>query len=249
MKQVDYNKKIKTCEILGAKKFQKVVFGIESIKWKIVKRFFPNFIERIDKYIDKMKKERIKNAESQEEIDQIVRQATFSKMNIRKEFNKNSDINYHINTKCPTEFIEMLNFNKDIHKRNLIWNSIAIPSGIVLSKIIFWIGMPIVIFETCRALINLQCINIQNYNIYRIKRIEKKLIERENKTEEKNIDELGSAYEVIGKKIDEKKDIVSLDEIVNSINSKEQLMQLKEIIRREKMQRKQIDDVKGEKRL
>ena len=37
MEAVDYKKKIELCEKLGANKFQKVVFKVEELKYKVIK--------------------------------------------------------------------------------------------------------------------------------------------------------------------------------------------------------------------
>ena len=39
-----YKKKAALCEKLGAKKFQKVVFQVEKMKYKILKKICPNYI-------------------------------------------------------------------------------------------------------------------------------------------------------------------------------------------------------------
>ena len=48
-----YNKKIKLYERLGAEKFQDLVFVVEKIKFKIIKKFFPNIEKWFDKRCDK----------------------------------------------------------------------------------------------------------------------------------------------------------------------------------------------------
>lgn len=247
MESIDYKKKIQLCEKLGAKKFQKIVFGVEQIKWKVVKKIFPNYIKLGDKMIEKNKNRQIKKAKNEIEVSRVRMNAALQKMAVRKEYNRKENQNYHINTNKPSEFIRELNWNKNIHVRNLKWNCVLLPASIAASCMGIGIAIPIAVYEALSMFINFECINIQNYNIYRLKRIENRLKEKEKKTEEKKIEEFKDAYEVIGKKIEEKKDIVSVDEIVNSINSKEQLIQLKELIRREKLQRESNVEIKGGK--
>ena len=43
MNAEDYKKKIALCEKLGATKFQKVVFKVEELKYKFIKKFLPNY--------------------------------------------------------------------------------------------------------------------------------------------------------------------------------------------------------------
>lgn len=59
-KRQEYKDKMKRYEKYGALKFQKIVFKVEEWKFKILKAFFPNFINYFDKYIDKKKNEKIK---------------------------------------------------------------------------------------------------------------------------------------------------------------------------------------------
>ncbi|MDO4995950.1 MAG: hypothetical protein Q4E69_02105 [Bacilli bacterium] len=237
MEEIDYKKKIRTCEKLGAKKFQKVVFKVEDIKWKVVKKLIPNYISFGDKLIEKSRDKKIKRAKNEEEISAIKRNAALQKMALRKEYNNKENMNYHINKNKPTEFLRELNWNKNIHKRNLIWNSILLPTSIGLSIAGVWPAIPFAIYQVASTFINFQCVNVQNYNIYRIKRIEEKLKKKEEKDLEEKIEKYKDGYQVIGDKIEEKKDIVNIDEIVNSITSIDQLKQIRELLTNEQAKR------------
>lgn len=237
METIDYNKKIRTCEKLGAKKFQKFVIKVEDVKWKVVKKIIPNYISFGDKLIERSRDKKIKKAKTKEDIDAFKRNATLQKMALRKEYNQKENLNYHINKSRPTEFLNELNWNKNIHKKNLIWNSILLPTGIGLSISGFWPAIPFTVYQVASTFINFQCVNVQNYNIYRIKRIEDKLKKKEAKDEQERIEKYKEGYQVIGEKIEEKKDIVNIDEIVNSITSIEQLKQIKELLQKEQEKR------------
>ncbi len=232
----DYDKKILICEKLGAKKFQKFVLNFDYIKWKIIKRLLPNYVKIADGFIDKQKNKYIKKAKNQNEIDMILKKCTYQKMLLRKEYNKGENINYHIASK-PSEFMIYLNWNKSVHKRGLVLDAIAIPTFIALGIIGFPAGIPLALLTGIDSLKNFQCVNIQNYNIYRLKRIENKLKKKEATKEKIEMEKYYDAYEVIYNTLDEKKDIVSIDEILNNVNSKEQLIQLKKLIENEKKQR------------
>ena len=54
--KLKYKQKMRLCKKLGAEKFQKVVFEIEKMKFKILKTICPNFIKYFDKYYDFQKK-------------------------------------------------------------------------------------------------------------------------------------------------------------------------------------------------
>ncbi len=232
-----YDKKIELSKKLGALKFQKFVFSVEKVKWKIVKAIIPNYIKIADKIIDSNKNKQIKKLKDKNEIDLIQRNATMQKMLLRKEYNKNENINYHINIDQPTQFINELNWNKAIHQRNLIYNLILLPIGIVGMIKSFPLATVFTFYEALSTFTNFECINIQNYNINRIKRLEEKLRLKEQKKENQQMEKYKDAYLLINKKIEEKKDIVNIDEIISNINSKEELEQLKALIKIEKDKR------------
>lgn len=55
-----YKEELKEYERLGALKFQELVFKIEKMKFKVLKRVCPNFIKYFDKYADWKKNKKIK---------------------------------------------------------------------------------------------------------------------------------------------------------------------------------------------
>lgn len=55
-----YQEELKEYEKLGALKFQKVVFAVERLKFKVLKKICPNFLSYFDKYIDWKKENKIK---------------------------------------------------------------------------------------------------------------------------------------------------------------------------------------------
>ena len=242
----DYKKKIELYDKLGASKFQKVVFGVEKAKFKIIKTLFPNIIKYFDKYCDLQKKVQLKFAKTEEQKQQIKRNCKFSKMAIRKEYNEEKNVNYHINPNKPTDMFKYLEWNKRIHKHGLIKDMICIP--------IFTIGtianvpgaLPLLIAEILSAGINFECINIQNYNICRLKQIENGLKRREEQKEKKNIEMYGKAAEVIYNSIEEKEDLPSFEEILNHIETKEQLEQMKLLFQNTLEERKKQKVLKGE---
>lgn len=237
MNDIDYNKKIKRCEILCAKKFQKFVFKIERLKWKIVRKLIPNYLKIVDKFIEKNCEKKIRKAKKSEEIDAIKRNGVMQKMALRKEYNKKENLNYHINKNRPSQFIQELNWNKSIHQRNLKWNGILLPASIIASSLGFWQAIPFSIYQAISTFINFQCINVQNYNIFRIKKIENRLKVKEQKIEQNQIEKYKDGYELIGNKIEEKKDIVNINEIVENISSIKQLKQIKELLIEEQKKR------------
>ena len=169
------------------------------------------------------------------------------KMFLRKEYNNNKNINYHIDVNNPSKFIKELNMNKNIHKKSLILNLILLPILATLAALGCSITIPIAAYEIFSIFINFECINIQNYNIYRIKKIEEKLKSKEKKIEDNKIEKFRNAYELIGKTLEEKKDFIDVNELVKKIQSKEVLLQLKELIKIEKVQRQYNNIIKEKK--
>ena len=127
MEKNEYKKKMKLYESFGALKFQKLVFLIEKIKFKVLKKLCPNFIYYFDKYCDWKEKKRVKKAKTEKEIKKIKKQTKKAKMAMRQEWNEEKNRNYHMNPKKPTEIVAYLEWNKNIHKKGLITNAVLIP--------------------------------------------------------------------------------------------------------------------------
>ena len=60
--RIDYDKKIELCKKLGADKFQKVVFKVEELKFKFIRRFIPRYIEHMDKLYDWIGKKELESS-------------------------------------------------------------------------------------------------------------------------------------------------------------------------------------------
>ena len=268
----NYDKKIKTCEKLGAKQFQKFFFKLEEIKWNFLSER-KGYIKFGDKIITRKKNKLLKKAEKEKSkekdpeiiadidkrIDDIKSVATIQKAFLRKEKNNSENINYHLNPKRPSEFFAYLNWNKKVHEEGLKTNAVLLPSfavGLVAANHFIDPGTTLnvcngllnagLVIEGFSTFMNLECINVQNYNIYRLKKIEDKLLKKEQKVEEQEMKKYGKAYEVIEKVIDEKEDLPSIDEIINNTNDIETLKVMLERIKQEQQVRetKSINKVK-----
>lgn len=224
---MDYKKKISLCEKLGADKFQDVVFKVENLKFKSIKKICPNFIKYYDKYCDWQKKRRLKKVTSEEERRIISNHYRKLKLLIRKEFAREENRNYHMDPNKPTEFIHYLEWNKKIHKNGMIKNAVLIPTLTIASVCGFIPAMPLLVMELGSLFINFQCVNIQNYNIYRFKDKEEVLKKVEVSRQNHNIRKYGEAAKVISNSMDKTEDIPSIDDIINGITTKEQLEQLR----------------------
>lgn len=239
-----WKKQIKICEKLGARKFQKVVFSVEKIKFKMIKKFFPSYLNRYDKYCDKERNRLIKKAKTDAEKRKIIRNTQYAKMLSRKEYYLEQNINYHIDEKDPTAMYHFLDLNKKIHRKGLIKNGVLLPIFIVMSFLgINW-AIPFLITEIFSAGINFECINIQNYNIARLKIMEEKLIKRAQRNLADDINNYSEAAKVVSKCIKEKEkriseniglnnncenDLPIIDDILSDAKTLTQVKELKEI--------------------
>ena len=237
MNKRENDKKLKIYKMLGAEQFQKVVFEVERIKFKVIKKLFPNFIHYFDKFCDYRQKKALKKAKTEEERQKMKKSVKFSKMAMRKEMNTERNRNYHVDKNKPTEIIEYLKWNKKVHTHGLIKDGIAIPILIGLVIAGYPIATILLVAELISAGINFECINIQNYNLCRLKPLEAHLKKREEHITQRNIEQYGEAAEVIGKSVEQSEDLPTFDEIISNIKSPEQLRQMRELIRHKQEER------------
>lgn len=251
MEAVDYKKKIELCEKLGANKFQKVVFKVEELKYKVIKTFFPRYIEWYDKLCDRKKKKELKKAKTKEEQKKIIDHYRMQKMIMRKEFHREQNRNYHMDPNKPTEILHYLNWNKDIHMKGILKNAIAIPALAITAAFGIWptVVLPFLALEVGSLFVNFQCVNIQNCNIYRFKQREetmKKLEERRNK---RNIEQYSEAGSLVTRTMEKTEEIPSLSQIIDSIQTKEELEQFRRLVQTtlgaNRASSKQDSDAKG----
>ena len=226
----EYQKKIKQCEKLGALQFQKVVFKVEDIKFKVLKKLWPNFLVFYDKQCDKKKRKLLKKAKTEEDRKRIIEETRKLKMAMRKEWHREQNRNYHMDMNKPTEMIYYLNWNKNIHKRGLTVNAITIPLLTVATAAGLPFAIPLLIEEVASAFINFQCINIQNYNIYRFKEREETFQKMEARRMESNMKKHGEAAKVISKAMEKTEEIPTMKQIIEGIETKEQLEQLRSLV-------------------
>jgi len=219
-------KKMNTYEKLGALKFQKVVFGVEKAKFKILKTICPNFIKYADKFLDFQKRKAMDKATSEREADRISKETIDKKIAIRTEFYREKNANYHMNLKKPTKMKTYLELNKQIHQYGIIFNAVVIPlavTGVVAGAP--W-AIPILVTEVVDAFVNFECINIQNYNLCRFKLAEETLIKKEMRETKKKVEEYGGLAEELHKTREKKGDILSIEEVLTSAKDNEKLDQL-----------------------
>ncbi len=81
MIKIQKNIRIKNQE---AKKFQKAVFLVEKVKFKVVNKI-PNFISTYEKLVDYKSKKRLKHTSTKKEKQTIYEHARIAKLAIRRE--------------------------------------------------------------------------------------------------------------------------------------------------------------------
>ncbi len=235
----ELDRKIKIYEKLGALQFQKVVFKLEKIKFSIINKYFPSYIKFTDKILDFKARSRLRKAKTEDEKTKIKKLIRYSKMLNRRELNTLKNRNYHINNNDPTVIYDYLEWNKSIHKKGLITNIVSLPILVGLASLSVPYTIPFIALETFSAIVNFECINIQNYNICRYRKIEPLLEKRKQREVKNNIERYGKASEVIYNSV-EKSDtkLPSIDEIVENITTKEQAEQMKELLEKIANERK-----------
>lgn len=255
MKNDTFSKSIKKYERLGAKQMQKFVLAIENAKWKVSKKFGNKFLNVGLKVIDREKEKRLKKAKTEEEQKEIKDIAINQKMELKKEYNSNKNINYHLSNDVD-KTLQHFERNKYLHERGLKADSIKMAlSGAtailgytsVLPHDIVKVAIPAMVLYAGGTFINYQCINLQKYNIDRIKRNYDKVVEREEKKREENIKNYGDAYKLIGSTLEEKGDLVDYEEIINNSKSTEELIQLRALVTKAQEKRKKENQKEIEK--
>ena len=242
----DFEENLKLYEKLGAVQFQKVVFKVEKLKYKLLKKLVPNHIYYYDKHIDKITKRKLKKVNTETEKKEIIYKANVDKMKERKDFYQEQNRNYHMSKDKPTEIIKYLKLNKKIHEngiiRNIIFTFLTIPFVILESKF----AILFLILELISAYINFQCINLQNYNICRLEKIENKLHQIEERRRESDLKKYNEISKEIHQAVVEKENIPTIEEIIDRANTPEKLAQLKNLIEQTKKERK-IIEIQGDK--
>lgn len=232
-----YNKK-KLYSILGAEKFQKVVFFLEREKYKILDTFFPNmkawYERQLNKqFVKRIKKEPIKDKKA------LLNEYQNQKLAFRKELVYKQNRNYHYNSNYPTRFVKYLEWNKKIHMRGMKKDALIL-TGIGFATLVLGNPMPILSLTfTLSSLfsffINFECVNLQNYNLYRFQngKTYSVLEKAEKKQIEDNLKKLGSSIEKVSNAITNNIELPTIDQVVEQITTVEQAKQLMEYVKKQ----------------
>jgi hypothetical protein len=244
--------------LLGALKFQKIVFIVEKLKFKLIDKI-PSFIKLNDKLIDVYCNKNLKKANSEEEKNNIKELCLKQKLYLRKEINIKQNRNYHYDENNPLNFIKYLNINKKIHVRGLtnnvitiiLFSAIFIVFPTLLSKELF---LFIILSQLLFSFINFQCINLQNYNLERFnnERIQKLLLKKEKINKEKNLKRYLNCSKKISNLMTETNDVPTIEiarNCLDNIEEKQELLNLalSQRKKREKLleERKKLMEIKA----
>lgn len=234
------------------KKFRNIVLALESFKWKVIKKIFPNYLSFIEKRIDKNLIKQLRKLPKEKEEETILMAKTL-KILLRKEFETERNINYHADEHNPESFIYFLEYNKKIHQNGLKKDLIITPVVIAISIFITpWI-LPLLGYILSSMGINFACIKLQDENIRKVKeqmpekrKKAEKLIDRTLKIAPDAVAEISKA--ILTHKNTEEINPLSpaplptIEEIVLSViesGDKELLEQLKELLLEEYTKREE----------
>lgn len=226
--------KIELYEKLGARKFQKVVFKVEKIKFAILRPFSGTIINFCEKRIDRKVNMLIEKENSFDKRQNIIRNAAREKLRLRIEFQSEKNRNYHINLLKPNEIITYLQINKKIHERGIIANFIALILSIGGLFVFNGVFIPIlgvsILYNVFSGFINFECINLQNYNIERIERKLDTLIKVRERRLKKAVKSYGEVSKVLAPLISKDVSIPESKKIISNLTTKDELNQMKVLL-------------------
>lgn len=242
-----YKDKIALHKKLGAERFRKFVLKLDKCKYKFLKNIIgtKRVISFTDKVYTKTSTYSLKKAKTEAEKQEIISNLQRNKVLLRKQLNEEKSINYYVGVDRRIEqFSKYLLKNKQIHQGCLVRNGL-IFGGCVVAGLC---GAPIVpmsllgSYQVIAAMKNIQCINLQDYNLTRAKLTEQRIVKqnmrrmKEKREENKElIKDINKAKEKEQKSLSTKDAIESL---INNATTKETLEQMRAILIQEKSSQK-----------
>ena len=241
-----YQKKYKLHEKLGARWFQNIVGKYDQKKFwllnkvrnrkrsKLLTKLFPNRKKKekpsiIDRFVNYREKELLKKATTEEQI-RIIKEETIRNKNIiKKQIKEGKSVNYYEGVDRRVElFPDYLKLNKKHHqnalKKDMVVIGICIGVGLLGMPVLPWI---VGSYQALDVIKDLQCINLQEYNLARIKTIEKKLVARNMQKMQQIYNENQEAIESLQKAKQQGQNIYTVEGLLDSLDSVEALQQLR----------------------
>lgn len=222
-----YKRKKELHEKIGALGFREIVLKLERLKFKVMKKICPNFVVYYEKWCDFNTKRMVGKAKNSEEAELIEIVNKMSKLKTKKEWNKEENRNYHIDNKYPTQIINYLNWNKAIHQKNLKNDVVAISLLSLGTYYSLPLMLPLLIVSCASTIIDLECINLQEHSIAEYEICKPLLIKKENKEILKRKNEYLEAKKIVGEATLNNRKILTVEEVVSSIKTKEQAEEIK----------------------
>ena len=211
------------------KEFKKGVFYLEKIKYKVFKKIHIDGF--VFKKLEARRNKLLTQAKNEEEKKKIAFWYKHNLMLIKRENNREENINYHLDKDNPEETLFWLNVNKKIHKRGLKFNFIKLPiyilflfmnnvfGNFILVNVLFILGLT---KEIISLIINGSCIMLQNYSIDRVEKyIAGPYQKRKEKLARKTL-EYAPLTEVTSKVMEKSETLPTPDEMLASLTTDEQ---------------------------
>ena len=252
-----YEEKAKFHEKLGAKRFQKVVGKVDNTKYKLLNKLGEErVLPMADKLINMQYKRYFEAAQTEEENRLLEEDYMRNKVLARKQIKIGRSINYYEGVdKRIALFPFYLESNKNVHQNALKVDGIVLGSGILLKELVsvvtpFLLPIPIIgtigvpLLSAIPTLMigyqifaipkNIQCINIQEYNLARMKAVEGKIVNRNMKQMKKQYDNnrqligvLKQSKQETGKPVTTTEDLFNFIDSIDDLNA---ILQLKAAI-------------------
>ncbi len=246
--------KKKIYQMLGAEQFQKVVFFVEDVRYKMIDRFFPNIKKWYEATCDKQYLEMQKRSKKKENQKSLY-DYQMTKLAFRKELAYKQNRNYHYNPNYPMKFIEYLEKNKRIHQISFLKNGIfLVLLGLsfsflsAISPILFYC---LVAICTVGLIKDFACINLQNYNLCRFQeeKIRKRLNELEALKRQESLEKLSKVIKPVSSVIERQLEIPSVEQVIQQVETEEQKQQLLSYAKWQLDNLKQIKEKPKQKRI
>lgn len=228
---MDNSKKLKMYEKFGALWFQKVVFKVEDLKFKLIDKFCPNIDEWYSSRCDKKVNELCLKVKTEEERNAIRFEYNCKKMRFKREIIEKKNRNYHMDFNNSSTFYNYLLWNKKVHMNGIVTNVVSLGLAGVLLPLAsgFWFGAGccFIAYNILSLGVNFECVNLQNYNICRFNERRDTLAKLEQRRKDSDARKYALCGEKIYKKLEESVETPKTSEVVSSMSSLEELQQLR----------------------
>lgn len=158
-----------------------MVFKIEKLKYRFEHRFMPNSQIKYEKRLKREYEKKKIKCKTDKEREELRALFLTRLANSRKGWENSQNQNYHV-MDFEQDFSIYLNWNKDIHKKEMVKNIIGI--GLCVPFLFTSLDILVLISIICNLTslgINFECVNLQNYNLIRYGKIKDKMLNHNKK--------------------------------------------------------------------